>query len=54
MTRKQYLLSTTMPHAMAPEQTQALRKLLAVTVLAWDGVLKAMRKARETVTYGLR
>jgi hypothetical protein len=49
MTRKQYLLSTTMAHAMAPEQMRELRKRLAVMVAAWDGVQREMQKARSAV-----
>lgn len=49
MTRKQFLLSTTMPHAMAPEQMSAVRKQLAVMVLAWDGVQREIQKARANV-----
>jgi hypothetical protein len=49
MTYKQFLLGTTMPHAMPPEQMRDLRKRLAVTVLAWDGVAAAMKKARAQV-----
>jgi hypothetical protein len=49
MTRKQYLLGTTMPHAMHPTQMRELQKQLAVVLLAWDGVAKAMKDARAKV-----
>jgi hypothetical protein len=49
MTRKQYLLRTAQPHAMAPEQMRDLQKTLAVLALSWDGVQKALKQAREAV-----
>ena len=50
MTRKQFLLSHVTPHAMPAKQMRDLQTHLKVMALAWDGVAREMRKARESVS----
>lgn len=50
--RRPFLLGTAIPNYMSGKQMRDLQTQLGVIALAWDGVRKAMRKAREQ--HGLR